>query len=265
MATLYLIETRAAKNYQCSGCDQTIARGAEHFRHDPHPMARRHRGEKYSHWCYNCIMATNPGRKEFFARRLFVKRTDIQPVAGSDVLQLSLFDPVEIKLVGIGRSLSERISGNPMIIHRLSPEEFEEFICERLYAMGFEPKRIGNAFQADGGIDIVFSPRGSSSFPFLGAAQIKHHRKPTVKEGPATVREFLGSISGHPFSAGIIVTNTSFSPSAEWFARRLGGLIRLRGFEDICRWIENNFSADAEWREIPSIIELAPGVSVRIR
>ena len=265
MATLYLLETRAAKTYQCSGCGGTIPRGAMHFRHDPHPMARRHRGEKYSHWCRKCVMATKPGPKEQVTRRLFVRRADIQPVHWSDLVQLSLFDPVRIELVGVGRSLSERISGNPELVHSLSPEEFEEFICERLYAMGLEPKRIGNTFQADGGIDVVFWPRVSSSFPFLGAAQIKHHRSPKRREGPGTVREFVGSISGRPFSAGIIVTNTSFTPGAEWFARQQGGLIRLRGFEDICRWIENNFSADAEWRELPSSIELAPGVSVKIR
>ncbi len=265
MATLYLLETRAAKTYQCSGCGETIPRGTMHFRHDPYPMARLHRGEKYSHWCQKCVMATNPGPKEILTHRLFVRRADIQRIQGLNLVRLSQFDPVRIEVVGIGRSLSESISAEPALIHSLSPEEFEGFICERLYAMGFEPKQIGKTYQADGGIDIVFWPRGSSSFPFLGAAQVKHHRSPTIKEGPATVREFVGSISGRPFSAGIIVTNTSFSPTAEWFARQQGGLIRLRGFEDICRWIENNFSADAEWREIPPTIELAPGVLVKIR
>lgn len=261
MATLYLLETRAAKTYQCSGCGETIPRGTMHFRHDPHPMARLHRGEKYSHWCRKCVMSTSPGPKEHVTRRLFVKRADIQKTA----FQLSLFDPVRIELVGVGSSLSEQLSGNPKLIHSLSPNEFEDFICDRLYAMGFEPRQIGNTFQADGGVDVIFWPRGSSSFPFLGAAQIKHHRSPKKKEGPGTVREFVGSISGRPFSAGIIVTNTSFSPTAEWFARQQNGLIRLRGFEDICRWIENNFSSDEEWREIPSTIELAPGMFVKIR
>lgn len=261
MATLYLLETRAAKAYQCSGCVETIAKGTMHFRHDPHPMARLHRGEKYSHWCRNCVMATDPGPKEHVTHRLFVRRADIQRADQ----QLSLFDPVRIELVGVGGSLSERLSYKPELIHSLSPEEFESFICERLYAMGFEARQIGKTFQCDGGIDVVFWPRGSSSFPFLGAAQIKHHRNPKKKEGPGAVREFVGSIGGRPFSAGIIVTNTSFSPTAEWFARQQNGLIRLRGFEDICRWLENNFTSDAEWREIPSSIELVPGILVKIR
>ncbi|MCF8050211.1 MAG: restriction endonuclease [Desulfobacterales bacterium] len=206
-------------------------------------------------------MATNPRPKEQVTRRLFVRRENIQRTD----YQLSLFDVVRIELVGIGCNLSERLSGNPKLIHSLSPDEFEDFICNRLHAMGFEPRQIGSTFQADGGVDVIFWPRGSSSFPFLGAAQIKHHQNPKRREGPGTVRDFWGSISGRPFSAGIIVTNTSFSPSAEWFARQQNGLIRLRGFEDICRWLENNFSSEAEWREIPSTIELAPGMLVKIR
>jgi hypothetical protein len=265
MATLYLLETRAAKVYQCVGCGTTIYRGTMHFRHDPHPMARRHRGEKYSHWCRDCILSAAAGPREQVTRRLFVSRNAIRSTGRPDALQLPLFDLVRIECIGIGYSLSQRISEDPTVIHALSPQEFEEFICERLYAMGLEPKRVGGTFQADGGIDVVFWPRDRSSFPFLGAAQVKHHRSPKTKEGPDTVREFVGSISGRPFSAGIIVTNTSFSPDAEWFARQHGGLIRLRGFDDICRWVENNFSAEAEWRELPSSIEVAPDVFVKIR
>lgn len=97
-----------------------------HFRHDPHPMARLHRGEKYNHWCRKCVMATSPGPKEQVTHRLFVRREDIQRTDH----QLSLFDAVRIELVGIGYNLSERLSGNPKLIHSLSPDEFEEFIWD---------------------------------------------------------------------------------------------------------------------------------------
>jgi hypothetical protein len=42
-------------------------------------------------------------------------------------------------------------------------------------------------------------------------------------------------------------------------------LVRLRGFEDIQRWLVDNFAADEEWREMPETIELAPGVIVKVR
>ncbi len=59
MATLYLLETRAAKTYECSACGAAILRGTMHFRHDPHPMARRHRGERYTHWCQDVFCSQN--------------------------------------------------------------------------------------------------------------------------------------------------------------------------------------------------------------
>ena len=61
------------------------------------------------------------------------------------------------------------------LLHQISPEQFEEFICDRLYAMGLEPKRIGEINRKDGGVDVIFWPRLGGAFPFLGVAQIKHH------------------------------------------------------------------------------------------
>ncbi len=117
----------------------------------------------------------------------------------------------------------------------------------------------------EGGIDVLFWPRQKGAFPFLGAAQIKHHRNPKRKEGSSTIRDFYGAISAHPINAGLIVTNTTFSPDAEWFTREHAKLVRLRDFSDIRRWILNNFVDEAEWRELPRSIELCPGVIVNIR
>lgn len=186
------------------------------------------------------------------------QRTD--PIAPDPLIR-----PVRIEFLGVGHCLSRSLAADPSLIHRLTPSEFEEFVCERLDAMGFEPRRVGATFDADGGIDIIFWPRKPSAFPFLGAAQVKHHRNPRKVEGPASARELVGSISGRPFSAGVVVTNTTFSPSAEWFARQHQGLVRLRGFADIKRWLADNFNGDEEWRELPSTIELAPGVVVKVR
>jgi len=62
-----------------------------------------------------------------------------------------------------------------------------------------------------------------------------------------------GAILGHPFNAGFVVTNTTFSPDAEWYAREHAKLIRLRGFDDIRRWVCGNFTDEAEWREVKLI------------
>jgi len=42
-------------------------------------------------------------------------------------------------------------------------------------------------------------------------------------------------------------------------------LLRLRGFDDIRRWLAGNFTDDAEWREMPDSIEVARGVIVPIQ
>jgi restriction endonuclease Mrr len=189
----------------------------------------------------------------------------VRQVSHARDVQLPLFAPLRVQLVGIGQILSEQLTENPSLIYQISPEDFEEFICERLFAMGLEPKRIGEINRKDGGVDIIFYPRLTCAFPFLGAAQVKHHRNPNTKEGPATVREFAGTIAGRSFNAGLLVTNTSFSPDAMWFAREHAKLLRLRDLVDIQRWLLNNFSDEEEWREIPTSIELCPGVIIKIR
>lgn len=177
----------------------------------------------------------------------------------------SIPQSTQVVIIGVGPEISARLAADTAMIYRLTPHDFEEFICDRLSAMGLEPKRVGSIYSKDGGIDIVFWPRTTSAFPFLGAAQIKHHRRPSTREGPATVREFAGAVAGHPFNVGLLITNTSFTPDAEWYARERARLIRLRGFTDIRRWLAGRFDDESEWREIPSTIELCPGVAIRVR
>lgn len=268
--TLYLLETRARNDYECPACRRKISRGTRHFRHDPHPYARMYRGHSISHWCYDCIMAASPAPKEFVTGRIRIPVVQVVPTKDPnqvpcDFSDLPLFAAAKVQLVRIGRILTESIVTDPSLIHQLSPAQFEELICDRLAAMGFEPKKIGATNRKDGGIDLLFWPRSKSAFPFLGAAQIKHHRDSTKKEGPAAVRDFAGAIAGQPINAGLFVTNTSFTPDAEWFCRERAKLLRLRGFSDISRWLLNNFSDDAEWRELPHSIELCPGIIVKIR
>ncbi len=258
--TLYLIESRAKTNYVCPACGKTIVAGELHFRHTPHPAAWIHRGQRGSHWCCDCISASTPDPKEKVTRRIRVPALRVH-----ESLSLQSLQPLRVELIGIGKLLSEKLAVDPGLVHSLTPGQFEDFICDRLFAMGLEPQRVGKTYRKDGGIDVLFWPRQIGAFPFLGAAQIKHHRDLKRKEGPATVREFYGTIGAHSINAGLIVTNTSFTSDAEWFAREHAKLIRLRDFSDIRRWLLNKFDDSAEWRELPGSIELCPGVIVKIR
>jgi hypothetical protein len=171
---------------------------------------------------------------------------------------------VQVELIPFGEIPAAKLRDDPTAIHNLTPDEFEQFICERLFAMGLEPKRVGRYNQRDGGIDVLFWPRVWRNSPFLGAAQVKHHIS-SRNVGPSTVREFAAVIANHSINAGLIVTNTSFTPDARWFAQERAKLLRLRGFEDIKRWIADDFASEREWREIPTSIELAPGLIVSLK
>jgi hypothetical protein len=266
MQTLYLIQARAAGTYLCDACSRPIPQGRSHFRHDPHPYARLYRGEKTRHFCRDCISGAEPGPPDRVTGRIRVPAVRvIDSDRPANRTEKALLEPMRIELIGIAPILMERLAADPRLVHGLSASDFEDFICDRLHAMGLEPRKTGSTNQKDGGVDIVFWPRAKGAFPFVGAAQVKHHRDPLTAECPGTVRNFAGAISGHPFTVAILVTNTSFSADAQWFADAQTRPIRLRDYRDVRRWIQNRFDDDAEWREIPSSITLCPGVVVKIR
>jgi len=124
--------------------------------------------------------------------------------------------------------------------------------------MGTWVSRVGRINEADGGIDIVAGPK-ESSFPFLIAVQAKHHKNQKTTSGPSPLRESQAVVQQHSFRAGLLGTNTSFTPTARWEAEQRRHLIRLRDFEALKRWIHGNFLDEAELRELPDFIEYAPG------
>ena len=68
------------------------------------------------------------------------------------------------------------------------------------------------------------------------------------------------------FGVGLLVTNTSFTRDAVWTAqqKRNARFLRLRDFTDLKRWLEDRCGEEADWREIPDRIELAPGGVIEI-
>jgi len=94
------------------------------------------------------------------------------------------------------------------------------------------------------------------------AIQAKHHRSPKYKTGPGPVRELLGVVQSLPFNAGVLVTNTTFTPDAKWVAQQKPHLMQLRDIYDIRRWLENNFLDECDWRNFPDQIVICPGVVI---
>jgi len=170
----------------------------------------------------------------------------------------------EVQFENVTPFLLRALVLDPEEIYRVTPETFEQLICERLDKMGFEVRRVGkNAYHKDGGVDIFAWPR-VAPFSFLMAVQAKHHRSPKHTTGSSEVRDLLGVVQAHSFNAGILVTNTTFTPDAQWWTDKQPHLIRLREIEDIQRWLRNDFLKELEWREIPTTIELCPGVTIEL-
>jgi len=254
-----LRESRARSQYTCNQCHATIGAGHLYYRHDPHPFARYRRGEPVEYFCYLCVRGSagpaEPPEQVLDAEQIVLP-------FGEPAIVL----PTRVELIDISKRLTERILNNPDEIYSIGPNEFEDLVLDRLTAMGLQPQRVGrNTYARDGGIDIIFCGPSRCTFPFLGAVQVKHHRSPLIKTGPAPIDQLVGVLGRGPFSAGIVITNTSFTPSARWVASQRPALLRLRDFADLMRWLKNNFTDEGEWRDIPEEIEVCPGLTVRIR
>jgi hypothetical protein len=182
---------------------------------------------------------------------------------------LNLGEPVEIvqasvEIINVTENIVRTLVSNPDFIYTISAATFEDVICDRLDKMNFEVIRVGKStYQKDGGIDIVACPK-IATFPFLMAVQVKHHRSPKYKTGPSEVRDLIGALHTLPLSFGVLVTNTTFTPDAQWVAKQKPMLVRLRDMTDIKRWLEDNFLDECDWREMPEFLEVCPGITIQL-
>lgn len=153
---------------------------------------------------------------------------------------------------------------DPQRLQHITPEQFEHLAAERLDRMGFTVTLTGATTHRDGGVDIVAAKRDPALGNFLIAAQVKHHRG-DQKTGREAV-DRLVSLKGGVFNFGLLVTNTFFTRDAQWVAAQGNNqyFVRLRDFADVKRWLEENFSGDRDYNEVPDEIELSPGVRIKI-
>lgn len=152
---------------------------------------------------------------------------------------------------------------DPARISNLLPDKFQYLIADRLEKWGLAVELVGGAYRKDGGVDIIAYPR--AGVPFLVAVQVKHHRT-SRSTSVGSVRDLRGLLAsgGSPFHIGLLVTNTTFSPDARWFADQNSKLIRLCDLRDLRRWLRDDYENEFEWREIPTKVKLAPGVEIEI-
>jgi hypothetical protein len=185
--------------------------------------------------------------------------------------------PVDVGIAsreGLGsRDLTPRvvlIDVSPIVSHllgqasldELSAEEFEDFVADRLRAMNFSIQKVGGTYERDGGIDFLAVPN-AAPIPYLLAVQVKHSRSGR-SVGPSVVRELGGVLTAQPIDVGLIVTNTRFTPDAQWVAREMPKLMRLRDATDLQRWLQNEFGGEDVFDELPRFVRLAPGLDIPV-
>lgn len=170
-------------------------------------------------------------------------------------------EPNLCTVVDISPHVLALLREDPRRIQELSPEAFEILIAERLDRIGYDVQRTGSSNAKDGGIDIIAVPKVRTVGAFLLAAQVKHHRG-SQRTGRAAVDRMLALDQW--FHLGLLVTNTDFTSHAKWAAESPRGkvFLQLRNFEDLSRWIVDDFRSERDWRELPREIEIAPGVRI---
>ena len=253
----YFRLSRARYHYRCAKCKAEIRKGQRYIRDEPHPFAK-YRGAVARQLCLRCVLGPDAAQE-------FLRSTSGQLPLGFELTRNDFLRcPAHVELVDLTPQLVKLLASKPERLRDLNPEVFENLICDRLDRMGYGLERVGSStYQKDGGIDIIAWPR-TSPFPFVVAVQAKHTIRPEHKIGPAPVRELLGAVQLHGFNAGLLVTNTSFTPDAKWVAKRRTLLMRLRDFDDLARWLRDEYPREAEWREIPAEIEICPGVVIKL-
>lgn len=251
----YLCPSHARQPYSCAECGADIRKRELYFRDEPHPRARYFRGVQVRHICAVCVLG------EHDAARYQDKQLELPFESTSKGV---VYVPPRVELIDITPELMRRLAHDPDLLRQLGADRFQEVVFDRLRAMGFELHPVGGTYQRDGGIDAIAWPK-CCSYPLLLAVQAKHTRSVNRKLGPEPVRELSGVLKAHGVNAGMVVTNTTFTPHARWFAEQTPMLIQLRDNEDLRRWLRDEFLREYEWRGIPRSIEVCPGINVSLR
>jgi hypothetical protein len=167
-------------------------------------------------------------------------------------------------VVDIGTDLVQFLRADPRRFADLSPEVFERFVANRLEKIGYDVILTGATTQRDGGVDLIAVPKLRTVASFLIAGQVKHHSGARKTDREAVDR--LLAWKDSEFKLGLLVTNTRFTSDARWAAaqRDRYHFLRLRDIDDLRRWIQDNFSAEHDWNEIPEQVTLAPGITIQI-
>jgi transcriptional regulator with XRE-family HTH domain len=169
-----------------------------------------------------------------------------------------------VRVVDFSPELLRFLQEDPTRLQSLTPDQFEQFVANRLDRMGYIVTLTGASNRKDGGIDLIAVPKVSNLGSLVIAGQVKHHQC-DQKTGREAVDRLLAWKDSY-FGVGLLATNTAFTKDAIWKAQqdRNARFLRLRDFTDLKRWLQDQWGTEEDWREIPDKVELASGVVIEI-
>ncbi len=173
-------------------------------------------------------------------------------------------DPTRVTLLRFDSNLYQRFFAHPEELCKLTSDQFEVLVADRLAAMGFGVKLTGLTNRIDGGINFLAWPEFATPFPYLLAGQVELHGTTNRRVAAGDARDFLAAISCHgaTFQLGILVTNAEFIADANWATAQSRNVVGFRDLTDLSRWMRDDLSDVNEWREVPNEIQLAPGIVI---
>ena len=242
----YLRLYTARQNYICAACEKPIKKGLSYFRHEPHPMARRHRGATTKHLCTVCVTGHPPWDLDLVStmqmRLPFVAVLDHLPGMLLQTAVVQLGEKTEeghiIQAVTLPwfKIISE-VSKNPDFLFKVPWRKLEELIAGAYDKQGWD-EVILTPPSSDGGRDVIAVKKGICRIRIID--QVKAYA-PGQRVSAHDVRALIGVLASDPkVSKGFVTTTAEFAPRIyddpsirQFIPYRL----ELRHGEDLTNWL----------------------------
>lgn len=143
-------------------------------------------------------------------------------------------EPIIEDISSVNTSILSNIAKEPDLIHKCSPREFEELVCEMLDKKGYKVNLTNQT--RDGGKDIIIVENNLLG-SFLIYVECKHY-SPDRPIGVNLVRELYGTISADEATAGLLITSSYFSKDAINFKNKVKHRISLMDYVELISEIQ---------------------------
>ena len=128
-------------------------------------------------------------------------------------------------------SLIDKAYKNPGLVDNMSPRQFEEFVADMYERLGYKVELT--KMTRDGGKDIVLYTNGPTGHNMY-YVECKTKNK-NIKIDVGLVRSFYGVVEASRATAGILVTNSSFTKDARDFEKQVFRRLTLLDYLELLK------------------------------